>query len=402
MTNVQKEVGEIIQAVEDRGFDVKLTEGGHYKVYYEGKAVLIEDAPGDATSRRSVTIPATPSDPRWRENTVADLKRARVLDEDPKKAGQQGLTPEDEERRERERQEAEDKRVAAEAGRASQSEQAKERAATVAALRERAERVLNPIGVWTPGTPGGAGHPRRSLGEAARVAFAWAVEEKIEPIPASRESAHMTFKKLYDQSGGLSEPSTNIVTRFLDEIENHGGADRYFELLRETLGITAGPDEDAVAAASPGAKPPTAVEPLPIEDEDDLRVRDLRERLESERKDYEERIAAKEAEVAERERALAEAAGAVEAERIARVEAEQAAQTAAEEAIAAASNGNGRLPEIAFEALGEMIGAYVVVGEQEDLPEALRLIAEKKAAAVALAKRIAALEMGLDFEEVEA
>lgn len=392
MTNVQNEVGEIVEAITARGFTVE-PSGDHHKVYYNGQVVLIEEVPGDTTSRRAVTIPSTPSDSRWRENLMAQLKRARVLDEDPKDVGQRGLTPEDEERREAERAERERKQAETEQARTAQSEQAKSRAEVAAALRERAERILGPIGVWKTVQGSGGGQPRRSIGEASRVAYAWAETSRIEPRPASAESTYMTFKKLFDAAGGLSDASANIIGRFLDELET-GGADRYFELLRETLGITAGPEEDGEAVEPPAPKPPTAVEPLPTEAEDDERVRDLRERLEEVARDADARVlAAQEA----YEASLTQQQEAAQAE-LATLEAE--IETV--RAQAAANGGSAKLPEIAFEALGEMIGAYVVVGEQEDLAEALRMVAEKKVAAVMLAKRIAALEMGLDPEEVTA
>lgn len=81
MAKVNAEVQDLINEVRRYGFAVALEGGHHYKVYKDGESVL-----GD--QQRPVTIPTTPSDHRWYQNTVAHLIRAKVLPDDPKKQGQ--------------------------------------------------------------------------------------------------------------------------------------------------------------------------------------------------------------------------------------------------------------------------------------------------------------------------
>ena len=59
-----KEIKVLIKALEDQGWRVEQTRGGHYKAWPPEK------------SRKMVTMPATPSDHRSMKNTIRDLKHS--------------------------------------------------------------------------------------------------------------------------------------------------------------------------------------------------------------------------------------------------------------------------------------------------------------------------------------
>jgi hypothetical protein len=65
------EVAELLREVRSYGFATVIRPSGHYHLYHGGRHIV--DAAGP------VTIPSTPSDNRWQANTVARLRRARVL-----------------------------------------------------------------------------------------------------------------------------------------------------------------------------------------------------------------------------------------------------------------------------------------------------------------------------------
>lgn len=64
---MRKEVGEVIRAAQAAGFSIaRYTGSGHYKLIREN---------GD-----SMVIPSTPSGPRWKQNALADIRRAERRD----------------------------------------------------------------------------------------------------------------------------------------------------------------------------------------------------------------------------------------------------------------------------------------------------------------------------------
>lgn len=397
MSSVQQDLREILDALEERGFTARNTDG-HYKIYYGDRPVMFKPNP-DEDLQIPVTLPGTPSDARWRENTVAMLIRAKLLDDDPKKAGQRGLTPEDEERREAEREERERRQAEAVKARGQQSAEDTDRAAESAALRERASAVLGPLGVWKPGVKGGKpGRVRRTYTEAARVAFAWAEQYQIEPRPPSADRGAKAFRYLFEKST-VSDRDREWIEKFLDEVEEAEDPHAfYFGLLRELLGLKDYGNGEAVEPA-PAAEPVPAgagPEPLKPEDEDDLRIRDLREALSESRREADEARRLADARAKE---AVANAEE-VEKQKIMRAELEGMLEDAVSAAEAASSNGSAppRIPEVAFEALGEMIGTHISVGGEEDIQAVLTLVEQKKERAVGLAKKIAAMELGIAEE----
>ena len=64
---MKKEVGEVIKAAEAAGFSIdRYTGSGHYKLTHG--------------NGESMVIPSTPSGPRWKQNALADIKRAKRKD----------------------------------------------------------------------------------------------------------------------------------------------------------------------------------------------------------------------------------------------------------------------------------------------------------------------------------
>lgn len=60
---MKKEVGELVRFAEDRGYTFdRYTGTGHYR--------MVHGRTGGV-----VIIPATPSDPRWKKNVIADIRR---------------------------------------------------------------------------------------------------------------------------------------------------------------------------------------------------------------------------------------------------------------------------------------------------------------------------------------
>lgn len=60
---MKKEVREIVQEAQRQGWRVEIAKSGHIKLF-----------PPDRT-QTMVTIAGTPSDHRWRENALAELRR---------------------------------------------------------------------------------------------------------------------------------------------------------------------------------------------------------------------------------------------------------------------------------------------------------------------------------------
>ena len=59
---MNKEVRELVADLIRQGWDVKPTKSGHFRAYSpDGKTI--------------VTLPGTPSDHRWRQNAIRDLRR---------------------------------------------------------------------------------------------------------------------------------------------------------------------------------------------------------------------------------------------------------------------------------------------------------------------------------------
>lgn len=76
MASVNAEVQSIIKDIRDFGFEVEIG-GKHAKVYKRGVPVLLEGKSG-----APVTLPLTPSDSRWRDNLIGQLRRAKVVPKD--------------------------------------------------------------------------------------------------------------------------------------------------------------------------------------------------------------------------------------------------------------------------------------------------------------------------------
>lgn len=393
--SAQKELRELVRAVEKRGFTVEPTGSGHQKILYKGIAVNQGD-PKDKSTWRPLTLPSTPGgSPRWRDAAVAALIKASVLEEDPFRTGQEGLSEDEQEARAKAREKREQRQAEAE------EEREAERAGVdeINRVRERARAILEPIGVWRrTGDPGTSrGEPRRTIGEVARVAYSLAQkrDDLAQPPPTSKNAAEVAIKKFYDGGGGVKNVAW--IEALLDELEAADDPIRhYFQLLRDELGIEEGgprPEEPAVPAPGPPAGP----EPLAVEDEDDERVRDLRERLA--RRDKE--IAFADEKRREAEKALEKANADAEKASADAIEAEARAAVMAAEARAAADptqpQAEPKVPELAFEVLGEMIGQHVTVAPEEadNLEGILKMLDEKKDRATALAKRVASLELGI-------
>lgn len=386
--SAQKELRRLVKEIEAQGFTVEPSGGGHQKVLFQGKPVNVGD-PEDRATWEPVLLPSSPSDPRWRDNTVAMLIRARVLKEDPFRAGQAGLSDEDVEERVRKRAEREQRQQERESDPARQEKVAAESAVAENAqkVHERAAAILGPIGVWkaTSDPHARRGEPRRSIGEVARLAFAIAQKRGVD-APPNKNAAEVAIKKFFDGQGMMKNLAW--IEALLDDLENAPDPiRRYFVLLREELGLAEGgpPPEGEPVPAEPPA--PVGPEPLKVEDEDDDRVRDLRTRLEEEAR---ERRAIEAALETERQSALAARA---------EMEDELAEAKRLAEDLAHVTNGNGaKIPELAFEVLGEMIGQVVQVAGEDgtaDLDAVLQMIAAKKERAVELAKQVAALELGI-------
>lgn len=405
--SAQKELRELVRAVEERGFTVEPTGGGHQKILYKGVPVQQGD-PDDRSTWKPVTLPSTPSDSRWRENTVSMLIRAHVLEEDPFRAGQAGLSDDEVEARANAREQRAQRQEEAGQEREAQAEADRAEADPVNQVRERAKAILEPLGVWRrrPDPGLSAGTPRRTIGEVARIAYSLAEKnpDLAQPPPATKNAAEVAIKKFFEGEGGVKNVAW--IESLLDDLE---AADdpirRYFQLVREELGIEeGGPQPEEPAVPAPG--PPPGPEPLAVEDEDDERVRDLRSRLrdaEEERRELEKNLdaarketekAKADAEKASEDAADAEAAAALLTKDLERTNFDAAAFAAKAADLAQAEP---KVPELAFEVLAEMIGQHVTVAPEEadNLEGVLAMLNEKKERATALAKRVAALELGI-------
>lgn len=385
--SAQQELRSLIDVVEEKGFDVELGASGHYKVFWQGHPV--NERRPDGSAGPPLTFPSTPSDSRWRQNLVATLIRSSVLDDDPQKEGQRPLSDEDRERREAERLEREARQAEAGEARAAQSQSDSAEAAETRAVRDRAERVLGQLGVWKLGGRGGSPkYAKRSVQEAGRVAWAWSEENDL-PRPGMTTAPEI-FRRLYD--GELLSPDDRaFVSAFVATVEaSSDPVEFYFGLLRDLLGLTRSGNGDAAPVEpAPRTAPEPGPEPLATEDEDDLRVRSLREALDEARRESDAR--------AERLRQAEEALSAQEATLA------EALAEARELADAVVQNGGPpKVPELAFEVLGEMLGQYVTVAADDgggaNLDDVMKLIDEKRQKAVVLAKRVAALEVGAEVE----
>lgn len=88
MASVQAEVRELVDAIRSGGFQCAIERDGHWHVYRHGRPVLREHG-------GPVTLPSSPSDARWRENTITMLRDAKVLSVDPRKEDQIRLAKRD-------------------------------------------------------------------------------------------------------------------------------------------------------------------------------------------------------------------------------------------------------------------------------------------------------------------
>jgi hypothetical protein len=88
MASVQTEVRELVEYIRSLGFQCAIEKDGHWHVYKNGKPVM---KPGGAP----VTLPGTPSDSKWRPNTISMLKAAKVIEDDPLKLHQRELARRD-------------------------------------------------------------------------------------------------------------------------------------------------------------------------------------------------------------------------------------------------------------------------------------------------------------------
>jgi hypothetical protein len=384
-SSVQKELDEIVAAVRANGFDL-VEADGHRKVYCNGRPVLVEKVPGDQKTQQPVMIPSTPSAGGWRAKLVASLIRAKVLQADPKRAGQNGSV--DEGRRAAKAE----KRGRAEANRAESSR----RQEATNELRARAKRTLGRLGTWQQGTRGGGGKaPRRSVSEFGRVAYAWA-EANGAPRAGSVGGAEQAMKMLWN-GGSLADDTREWMHAFLTVVETQEDpVGWYFGQLREHLGLADGepakvptPDEPPEGEPAPEETAPAGPEPLRPEDEEDQRVRDLRVRLEELQADLtatqkslvrtqqERKLAVQQKGAAEEEKREAEVSL---AEALRRSRAEQEARQAAE--AVALERLTPRVPHLALETLAELLAADE----------------EAKGRALDLATRVARAELGAEDE----
>lgn len=394
-SSAQKELKVIVKALEAKGIEV-VASNGHMKLFYGGKVVqrLVnpDDDPNDpASPKRPITLPSTPSDSKWRADTVKELIRWNVLDEDPFGSGKGGLTDEDRERRSQKRETRSTKKQHREESRKRFAETQKERIEATKILRARAEKILDPIGVWRlPGLgtrSGGANKPKQDIGEANRIAFALATKRGGYELPKTNDSGYMMWRKMFLAEGGLSR--TAWIEDFLTEIEQAPDPVRhYFQLLRDMLGIEEGTPKPAEVKSG--------VEPLAVEAEDDERIKDLRSRLTAAEA---ARLGAEQAK-READKLLEESADNLRAARAShQAAADAAAELKAElDAAHEAANGTAKIPELAFEVFGEMVGQLVQVAGEDgsvDYEEVLKLVEQKKSKALELAKQVAALELGI-------
>ena len=196
MASVQAEVRELVDAIRANGFQVEMPQGGRAeaKIFYHGEPALSDTGV-------PLTLHTTPSDHRWRENEVARLKRAGVLQEDPKKAGQRAQTSS------RVSPSLEDRLAAKLASRESRVA-ARDRQAKTNALRGRMEHVLKPIGVWKIAGKGHSGW-KGTVAEVARVAFFWGSTQKLQLLPDRGRSQDLDAHALrgFNDQGASPEAS---------------------------------------------------------------------------------------------------------------------------------------------------------------------------------------------------
>src|SRR5947207_12307002 len=67
MASVQTEVRELVDAIRSEGFQCAIERDGHWHIYRHGRPVLKQHG-------GPVTLPSSPSDARWRDNTIAMLR----------------------------------------------------------------------------------------------------------------------------------------------------------------------------------------------------------------------------------------------------------------------------------------------------------------------------------------
>src|SRR3954467_13118169 len=71
MADYKKQVKQLISDLRELGFEVAMNGGTHWQVVKDGTPA-------------GLVIPSTPSDSRWYLNTVRDMKRAGLVDRDPR------------------------------------------------------------------------------------------------------------------------------------------------------------------------------------------------------------------------------------------------------------------------------------------------------------------------------
>lgn len=348
-----KEVRELTEAIESGKYGpggiTVVTEGKHQKLYYRNQPV--HERLEDGSRGPVLVLPLTPSDVRWRENAVKSLIRSKILREDPKKAGQRGLTPEQEAERQAERERKERQQEDRQQEVSATSESAKEKQANTTLLRTRAERILDRMGVWKPAGKGHSGW-RGTIAEVARVSHYVAEDEATDGDEAPSEAKIKDWWRRLYRDEPLTEEGRTFINAFIDELDRADNATRFYhDLLRDALGLFE--TQAPVPPARREPEPEQDLSPVPQDEvEDDMT--DLTE-------------------VIERLDKIAE-----DVQRL------QAARA------------NGGTPTLALECLTEMIGMHITVGADEEggiSDGAFKMIEEKKERALDLAKRVAELEV---------
>lgn len=208
-----KEVDQLVRAIEATGKYVVESNGRHHRVVNgDGKAVV-----GD--NGMVITIARTPSDSRWRENSVHQLIRAGVLEFDPKKPRYEGksksnLTD----------PETQAKKVAAIRARAAHY------AAVTDGIRDRLSPLVVKVGGW------GLRNGQVSAAEIGSVAMYWGRDrpDVFKTEIGAKASAQSNMKL----RGACSESACAFWDAFVSAWEQADDPRRwYFDLAREMKGL---------------------------------------------------------------------------------------------------------------------------------------------------------------------
>lgn len=221
MSLAQKEVDELIKAIRGTGYKVVSAGRTHHRVLNpKGQVVVDENGP--------LIISKTPSESRWYEMTMHRLIKAGIFKVDPKKAGQQkkegggGKAELSEEQEELKRKRME--------GMARASRNRDERTRK---LRARLEPMIVKLG--------GSWSKRGFSAEFAQVAYHLLASRGVVDRWASLAGCIQNLNNL-NRGATMSDKLASAWEAVLDDLEKAPDPKaRYFELLRESKGITAKP-----------------------------------------------------------------------------------------------------------------------------------------------------------------